>query len=398
MKHLKLSFVIIYVFIASSCGSTSDTSTQVNPHAAPHIEMHKELIKEENQKVMNRKILKEISGTYLGMLPCNDCEKIIYRLQLNEDETYKAKITYQGKENTVLKKGRFKISDRMVVELDDYLNGMNFFIPESKGLLLLDKNGNKFTGEKADQYYLLPIAGSAENNKNNRFMTILQKKNVKGIDFFAFGNEPSWSLDMDFEKMIHFKDLDGIDFTAPAVEGIKAMDANDVRYRSVTDSGEIIVEIHQTPCSDSMAGDKFDYSVTIDYKRTGDSDYKTFKGCGTYVPDFRLHDIWAIIEVDGKKIDASSFKEKAPMMEINITNNTVSGSNGCNNFSGGVRTENGKVIFTPLASTLRACIDNQEISSKISTVLSGNTLNYKFENNLVLYKNGIRVMVLKHID
>jgi heat shock protein HslJ len=147
-----------------------------------------------------------------------------------------------------------------------------------------------------------------------------------------------------------------------------------------------------------MAGDKFDYSVTIDYKRTGDSDYKTFKGCGTYVPDFRLHDIWAIIEVDGKKIDASSFKEKAPMMEINITNNTVSGSNGCNNFSGGVRTENGKVIFTPLASTLRDCIDNQEISSKISTVLSGNTLNYKFENNLVLYKNGIRVMVLKHID
>jgi len=91
MKHLKLSFVIIYVFIASSCGSTSDTSTQVNPHAAPHIEMHKELIKEENQKVMNRKILEEISGTYLGMLPCNDCEKIIYRLQLNEDETYQAK-------------------------------------------------------------------------------------------------------------------------------------------------------------------------------------------------------------------------------------------------------------------------------------------------------------------
>lgn len=394
MKYLNLTFALIYIFMVSSCGSSSDTTTQTNPHAEPHIEMHKEFIKEENQKVMNQQFLKEISGTYLGMLPCTDCDKIIYRLQLNEDETYQAKITFQGKNNTISKKGRYSITDRLTVELDDYLNGMNMFLPESNGLLLLDRNGNKYTGDHADQYYLLPITRSSEEPSKKRRTMMLQKKWKEGVDFFALGNEPFWSLDIDFQKSIYFKDLNGLEFTAPAVEPDKAMDAFVKRYRSVTDSGEIIVEINKEKCYDTMSGEKFDYSVKIDIKKSGENDYKTFQGCGNYVPDYRLHDIWAITEVNGLKIDASRFKNKVPMMEINLTQNRVSGNDGCNNFKGLVKSENGKITFGQLVSTLMAC----QYNSGITEVLSGNTLDYKFENNLVLYKNRIKVMVLKHID
>ncbi len=396
MKYLKFNLAILSIFIISSCGSTSETS--VNPHAEPHIQMHKEFIKEENQKVMNQQFLKEISGTYLGMLPCNDCEKIIYRLQLNKDQTYQAKITYKGKEDTILKNGNFKITDKLTIELDDYINGMNQLLPESKGLLLLDRNGNKFTGENAEQYYLLPVTRTNENPKEARFQKILQNKFQAGIDFFAFGNEPSWSLDMDFEKSIHFKDLDGIDFSAPAVKPDQAMDANIKRYRSVTESGEIIVQINKIPCSDSMSGKKFDYQVNIDYKKSNEKDYRTFKGCGNYIPDYRLHDIWAIIEVDGIKINSDNFKKKIPMLEINLSENRVSGTDGCNNFTGKVTLEKGKILFGPLASTMMACLDNNEISSKIGKTLSDAELDYTFDNNLVFFKNGNRVMVLKHID
>jgi len=274
---------------------------------------------------------------------------------------------------------------------------MNQFLPESNGLLLLDKNGNKHTGADADQYYLLPVARTSETPRNTRFQKILQKKFQEGIDFFAFGNEPSWSLDMDFEKSIHFKDLDGIDFTAPAVKPDMAMDANVVRYRSVTDSGEIIVQIHKTECTDNMSGEKFDYTVAIDYKKSGEKDYRSFKGCGNYVPDYRLHNIWAITEVYGINI-RGIFKKKVPMIEINLTENRVSGNDGCNNFNGKVKTANGKIIFGPLASTMKACMDNQELSSKIGKILSDNELDYKFKDNLALYKNGVKIMVLKNID
>lgn len=132
----------------------------------------------------------------------------------------------------------------------------------------------------------------SENNQSPKLQQILLKKWKDGIDFYAFGNEPSWSLDMDFDQVIRFKNLDGIDFNAPMVEPSKAMDTNVTRYRSVTESGEIIVQINRVACMDNMSGEAFNYRVTVDYKSSVDTDYQSFKGCGNFIPDPRLHDLW----------------------------------------------------------------------------------------------------------
>ncbi len=398
MKKALILLLFISISTLISCGSSS-TTTYVNPHAEPHNQMHEDFINEQIQNKMNEKYLNEISDTYLGMLPCADCEKIIYRLQLNSDKTYQSKITYQGKSNTpILKKGNYTINDRLLIQLDDQSGNMNYFKKQSKGLLLLDKDGHEITGELADKYYMLPVVKSVENHNKSSYKKILYKKFQKGIDFYAFGNEPFWSLDMDFEKGYRFKNLDGLEFNAPPVEPVKAMDADVSRYRSITESGEIIIQLNQTECTDTMSGQKFDYSVTIDFKTSKGTDYKTYKGCGNYVLDYRLHDIWAIIEVDGTKVNRADFKKNAPKMEINLTEHTVFGSDGCNTFRGSVKTERNKIQFGPLASTMMACIDNTEISSKIGKILSSKTLTFKRENNLVFYDNGKKVMELKHID
>ena len=239
---------------------------------------------------------------------------------------------------------------------------------------------------------------TTENNEFKGLQNILIKKQQKGIDFYAVGNEPFWGLDMDFEKVIHFKNLDGIEFNAPAVEPIKAMDTNATRYRSVTESGEIIVQLNEVKCTDSMSGQEFNYSVTIDFKSSNKSDFTTYKGCGSYIPDYRLHDIWAIVEVDGIKVNPTDFKKNAPRIEINLTNKNVFGTDGCNTFRGSVKVEKDSIYFGNFASTMMACMDNIEVSSKIGKTLSNSKLTYKFENNLILYKDGKKVMELKHID
>ncbi len=228
---------------------------------------------------------------------------------------------------------------------------------------------------------------------------ILLTKYKKGNDFYAVGNEPFWNLDMDFEKKIIFKNLDGLEFIAPAVDPVKAMDANVIRYRSTTDSGEIIVQLNQSGCTDNMSGQKFDYNVTVDFKTSLETDYKTYKGCGNYVPDFRLHDIWAIIEVDGIKVNLESFNGKLPRIEFNITEYRVLGNDGCNSFNGSFKSEYKKIFIGNLASTMMACFENKEISSKIGKILSNSNLDYVIENNLlILSKDHNKVMVLKHID
>ena len=65
----------------------------------------------------------------------------------------------------------------------------------------------------------------AQNTGDNNINKIAQTKASEGIDFYALGNEPFWSLDMDFENEFKFKNLDGLIIIVPAVKGIKAMDA-----------------------------------------------------------------------------------------------------------------------------------------------------------------------------
>ncbi len=395
--NIKSIFLLSFSYFILSCGSTSSTKTEppVNPHAEPHINMHQELIDENKQN-----FAEEIVGIYLGEIPCADCEKINYKIKLNKDFSYQLEYTYVGKSNALIKKsGTYHINkNRLLIQLDNAANGMNYLQKQPYGLLLLDKNSNVITGVLADKYKLYLMVNNEENNELKGLLNILIKKQKEGIDFYAVGNEPFWSLDIDFDKTIHFKNLDGIAFNAPAVTPVKAMDANMNRYRSVTESGEIIIELSQTECTDSMSGQKFDYSVTVEFKTRKEKDYKTYKGCGNYIPDYRLHDIWAIVEVDGIKINPTDFKKNVPRLEINLTKKTVFGTDGCNTFRGGVKVEKDFIYFGNLASTLMACFDNNEVSSKIGKVLSEKNLTFKFENNLIFYKGDKKVMELKHID
>jgi len=394
---IKSIIFLSFSYLFLSCGTTSTQTTNVNPHAEPHIAMHQELINENKQKVFNENYAKEISGTYMGMIPCADCEKINYKIQLHDDLSYVMEYQYIGKSSATIKKsGKYHINNnRLLIQLDNAANSMNFLKKMPYGLLLLDKNGNEINGDLADKYKLLPMTKTNENNEFKGLQKILIKKQKEGIDFYAVGNEPFWSLDMDFDKVFRFKNLDGIEFNAPV---IKAIDANLNRYRSATESGEIIIQLDETKCTDSMSGKEFDYSVSVDFKRSIDEEYTNYKGCGNYISDYRLHDIWAIVEVDGTKINPTDYKKNAPRIEINLTNKNAFGSDGCNTFRGSVKVENDTIYFGNLASTMMACLDNNEVSNKIGKTLSENNLTYKFENNLIFYKNERKVMELKHID
>ncbi len=79
------------------------------------------------------------------------------------------------------------------------------------------------------------------------------------------------------------------------------MDANVKMYRSVPELGEMKIQIAQQPCSDDMSGKENKYQVTVELKRGIDKDFKTFIGCGNYITDYRLHDIWVLEDMNGNQ-------------------------------------------------------------------------------------------------
>lgn len=396
-KTVSKNLILVIATLAIlSCGSNQQSVTITNPHVEVHKKMHNDFVKDQK----NQEFVDKIAGTYVGKIPCADCETILYELVLNDDNTYKTSLTYLGKSNApISNEGKFTSTNGNSIELDGNTGSMNYFQKIEDGFLVLDKNGNVIEGDLANNYKLVPKKEVSEIKENNGMQKILMKKQSEGIDFYAIGNEPSWSLDMDFDKTITLKTMNGIDFSAPAVAPVMAQDHNVKRYRSVTESSEIIVQIVQGKCSDTMSDQKFTFQVTVDYKTSKDANYTSFKGCGMYVPDFRLHDIWVIEEVNGITINPADFKKNAPRLEIIVSEQRAFGSDGCNTFRGSVYNEEDTLFFGPMASTMMACMDTMEISRKILGSFSMKNVKYTIENNrLTLFDKGEKVMVLKHID
>lgn len=74
----------------------------------------------------------------------------------------------------------------------------------------------------------------------------------------------------------------------------------------------------------------------------------------------RLHDIWALEAIGGNEMDFSGGTAgiQHPTLELNLTEMRVMGTDGCNNFSGSIKSVTpSELRFGPLAGTRKACRD-----------------------------------------
>ncbi len=133
------------------------------------------------------------------------------------------------------------------------------------------------------------IANNSNDSISNKYLNRHEMLS-NGVDFTASGNEPFWSLEIDFDKYMHFKTPGGFEIITPVPEGVRAMDANVTRYAARTERGLLTVQIAKQECINDMSGKKSDYNVTVDVKTNTDKNYKTYKGCGNYITDHPLHD------------------------------------------------------------------------------------------------------------
>lgn len=220
----------------------------------------------------------------------------------------------------------------------------------------------------------------------------------QGIDFIASGTEPFWSLEVDFDKVMHFKTVGGFDIATPAVKGVKAMDADVTRYAAETEKGSLIIQIIKQECTNDMSGKKSPYRVTADAKNNTDKEYKRYEGCGQYLYDYRLNDIWVLESVNAAKVKASDFMKGLPRIEFNIAQQKVFGHGGCNNFTGSIELRGKKIRFGDLVSTKMACADIA-FENRYLNQLSNRTVSYFIEpGKLHLQVTGDSTLIYRKTD
>jgi uncharacterized membrane protein len=232
-----------------------------------------------------------------------------------------------------VRSGAFTIDGEMVI-LDKRDAGMKFFARHPRGLLMLDTNRNIITGDLSEQYILSRIAQYGGAMQNTDTLIQMQEKMKQGIDFYALGSQPSWSLDINFDKFMRFKSLTALaELNTPPGREEKAQDADVTSYRARTEDGMLIVTILKGPCEDTTSGETFPLKVRVDAKYTADTNYMQFEGCGRYVVDYRLNDIWVLTTFNQQPLNRDEFAKGLPVVEFHLNDKRVFGSTGCNRIS-----------------------------------------------------------------
>jgi heat shock protein HslJ len=114
-----------------------------------------------NSDTTNRAEVIDPIGCYTAVLPCADCEGILFFLKLNSDNSYKSTLSYIGKPKGVFNDENYwAFANDTIVDLlkENPNSGMNKLLLTKTELILLDTEGKRIEGTLADKYKLTKMS------------------------------------------------------------------------------------------------------------------------------------------------------------------------------------------------------------------------------------------------
>ena len=219
------------------------------------------------------------------------------------------------------------------------------------------------------------------------------QKQKKGIDLFATGNDPAtWSLELDFDKMISFRSADGISLDVLPAFDKKEITAETEIYSMQTDAGPMSIVLFNAGCTGLPGGEQYSKKAEVTIKN------KRYTGCGKYLFDHHLNDIWVLESANNILQSAADFSKGLPVLEFNLQINKMNGSDGCNNISSDIEIRGNRIKFSSFTGTGMGC-NNNKVEKIFNEMLSNKLVDYYLENNkLVLYLEDDSKLIFKRKD
>ena len=113
--------------------------------------------------------------------------------------------------------------------------------------------------------------GEQQSCHNDRRQAVWEHAKLNGADFRAVGNEPGWNLViMAASRIVLVSAYGASRIEVPLPEPMVDSEARTTRW----DAGELVLEVSDRPCRDSMSGEAFESTVVVTTKT------ETLHGCG----------------------------------------------------------------------------------------------------------------------
>jgi copper homeostasis protein (lipoprotein) len=156
MKNLSLIFLSFALLLSYGCKSQQPTGP-VN--------------------IWDGKDANVIDETFVGTLPCADCEKIDYKLTLKPDMKWHSSMVYVGRDVKPFEEnGHYNVTEDGIVVLAKHGEGMDRFREVPDGLLMLDVSGKEIKDAPAGMFLLKPGTKTQQNTLISRGDTIPDKR------------------------------------------------------------------------------------------------------------------------------------------------------------------------------------------------------------------------------
>lgn len=201
--------------------------------------------------------------------------------------------------------------------------------------------------------------------------------------YMALGTEPGWTLEITPSRLNYDGDYGETKIMVPN-PGARAV-ANGEEY--VTD--RLKVEVARGECSDGMSDRRYADTVTVV------ADGKTVKGCGGGIlpPTELAGTNWTFVSIGGVPVAAD--RPTALVFEAE----RLSGSAGCNRFSGGYSLADRTLTAGPLMATKMACpgAGMTQESAFFALMRGPVSLTFPTDGTLILTGSDGQTAVLKRV-
>jgi len=208
--------------------------------------------------------------------------------------------------------------------------------------------------------------------------SIIQKQK-KGIDLIATGDDPAtWVLELDFDKSVSFRSADGNTLNILPAFNKKEITAEFELYSTRTDLGELSIKLFNSSCNGNGNTNQQNRKVEVSLKNI------LYTGCGKYLYDHQLNDVWILETVNNVKQVPSDFNKGLPYLEFNLQANQMTGSDGCRNINAGIEVRGNRIKFAPFAVSKITC--SNKVEKIFTEMLSDKLVDYYMQDGkLFLY-------------
>ena len=226
-------------------------------------------------------------------------------------------------------------------------------------------------------------------------MDFYLKKWKQGIDFYALGNEPFWSLDFENKKVVRFTTADGFEMNVP-YKAFSPAENSELVFYSETEMGSLKIELTRERCKDNMSGTPFSHRVRILIETVDGG--QSYEGCGRFVVTPDLNNSFQLVRWNKENVDGEKIAKGAPVLDFDLATLRVSGHSGCNQINSGFMPEPGVIYFSAMASTMMSCEGSMEFEQLYLQALSEGPHSFDVNNGRLVLGNANNKMTYELVD